>query len=93
MSEEQKEMQVELANEEVKSVEPVIGESVATDDFDWEAYANGDTLSAEEKEKLTQKYSETLSSVCEKEVVEGTVISMNKREVVVNIGNKSDGVI
>ena len=42
---------------------------------------------------MANRYAETLSSVVEKEVVEGTVISMNKREVVVNIGYKSDGII
>ncbi len=61
--------------------------------FDWDAYANDEVVSSEEKEALTQKYSETLSKVSEKEVVEGTVISINKREVVVNIGYKSDGII
>ncbi|MBP3419739.1 MAG: 30S ribosomal protein S1 [Marinifilaceae bacterium] len=63
------------------------------ENFDWEAYANDEVVSSEEKETLTQKYSETLSKVSEKEVVEGTVISINKREVVVNIGYKSDGII
>ncbi len=61
--------------------------------FDWDAYANDEVVSSEEKETLTQKYAETLSKVSEKEVVEGTVISINKREVVVNIGYKSDGII
>ena len=63
------------------------------ENFDWEAYANDDVVSSAEKEELTQKYTETLSKVSEKEVVEGTVISINKREVVVNIGYKSDGII
>ena len=61
--------------------------------FDWDAYANDEVVSSEEKAELTQKYTETLSKVSEKEVVEGTVISINKREVVVNIGYKSDGII
>jgi small subunit ribosomal protein S1 len=45
------------------------------------------------REELTKKYDVTLNTIKEKEVVEGTVISMNKREVVVNIGFKSDGII
>ena len=63
------------------------------DDFDWDAYANDAVMDESEREELTRKYAETLSKVEEKEVVEGTVISMNRREVVVNIGYKSDGVI
>ncbi|GHV64915.1 30S ribosomal protein S1 [Bacteroidia bacterium] len=61
--------------------------------FDWNAYANDEVIPAEEKESLRGKYTETLSKVVEKEVIEGTVIAMNKREVVVNIGFKSDGII
>ena len=87
-------MQVELAQEETKKAAPVATTSAEADDnFDWEAYANDDVIPASEKEELVNRYAETLSSVVEKEVVEGTVISMNKREVVVNIGYKSDGII
>ena len=94
MAEEQKEMQAELAQEETKKVAPVATTSAEADEnFDWEAYANDDVIPASEKEELANRYAETLSSVVEKEVVEGTVISMNKREVVVNIGYKSDGII
>ncbi|MGM9805859.1 MAG: 30S ribosomal protein S1 [Candidatus Aphodosoma sp.] len=62
-------------------------------DFDWDAYAKGDVLSKEEKERQTALYENTLNQVKDKEVVMGTIISMNKREVVVNIGFKSDGII
>ncbi len=92
MSEEQKEMQVETAEKTVKNVAPVTS-AEPDDNFDWDAYANDAVVPASEKESLTQKYAETLSKIGEKEVVEGTVISMNKREVVVNIGYKSDGII
>ena len=92
MSEEQKEMQMETAEKTVKNVVPVTS-AEPDDNFDWDAYANDAVVPASEKEALTQKYAETLSKVGEKEVVEGTVISMNKREVVVNIGYKSDGII
>ncbi len=92
MSEEQKEMQMETAEKTVKNVAPVTS-AEPDDNFDWDAYANDIVVPASEKEALTQKYAETLSKVGEKEVVEGTVISMNKREVVVNIGYKSDGII
>ena len=92
MSEEQKEMQAEAAEKNVKKVAPVTS-AEPDENFDWDAYANDAVVSASEKEALAQKYAETLSKVGEKEVVEGTVISMNKREVVVNIGYKSDGII
>ncbi len=63
------------------------------EEFDWDAYAKGDVYSQESKEKLTESYDNTLSKINDKEVVTGTVTSMNKREVVVNIGYKSDGVV
>lgn len=62
-------------------------------DFDWDAYENGDVVTKEEKAALTAQYDNTLSKVKDKEVVTGTIIAMNKREAVVNIGYKSDGVI
>ena len=92
MSEEQKEMQVEAAEKAAKKVAPVTT-AEPEENFDWDAYENDAVVPVSEKDALTQKYAETLSKVGEKEVVEGTVISMNKREVVVNIGYKSDGII
>ena len=92
MSDEQKEMQVEAAEKAAKKVAPVTT-AEPEENFDWDAYENDAVVPASEKDALTQKYAETLSKVGEKEVVEGTVISMNKREVVVNIGYKSDGII
>lgn len=53
----------------------------------------GDVLTGVDKATLENAYDKTLNTVKEKEVIEGTVISMNKREVVVNIGFKSDGVV
>jgi small subunit ribosomal protein S1 len=70
----------------LKNVAPI-------NDFDWDAYAEGETYSAESKEKLTESYNNTLNKINDKEVVTGVVTSMNKREVVVNIGYKSDGVV
>ena len=92
MSEEQKEMQVEAAEKAARKVAPVTT-AEPEENFDWDAYENDAVVPVSEKDALTQKYAETLSKVGEKEVVEGTVISMNKREVVVNIGYKSDGII
>ena len=62
-------------------------------DFDWEAYANGDSNTTVSREAQTEAYEGSLNKVSDHEVVDGTVIAMNKREVVVNIGFKSDGII
>ncbi len=63
------------------------------EDFDWEAYENGDAQGAKTREELTKTYDESLNTVKDKEVIEGTIIALNKREAVVNIGYKSDGII
>ncbi len=62
-------------------------------DFDWDAYENGDTKTEKSREELTRTYDESLNTVKDKEVIEGTIIALNKREAVVNIGYKSDGII
>ncbi len=62
-------------------------------DFDWDAYAEGETYNKEQKQQLTETYDQTLSKITDKEVVMGTITDMNKREVIVNIGYKSDGVV
>jgi small subunit ribosomal protein S1 len=64
------------------------------EDFDWESLEDGlDLYSKKRRNELENLYNDTLNTVQEKEVIEGTVISMNKREVVVDIGYKSDGVV
>ncbi|OJX90856.1 MAG: 30S ribosomal protein S1 [Paludibacter sp. 47-17] len=63
------------------------------EDFDWDAYEKGDTMTAADKKALESVYDNTLNAIKDKEVVEGTVISINKREVVVNVGYKSDGIV
>jgi small subunit ribosomal protein S1 len=62
-------------------------------DFDWNAYENGVVNTAMSKEDLQKAYDKTLNQINTNDVVMGTVISMNKREVVVNIGYKSDGIV
>ncbi|MFW5871694.1 MAG: 30S ribosomal protein S1 [bacterium] len=63
-------------------------------DFDWERYASEEKAYTEDQKKQYEKmYDDTLSVISVNEVVDGTVISMNKREVVVNIGYKSEGVV
>ena len=62
-------------------------------EFDWDAYEKGEVFGAQSKEDLIKIYDQTLNAIKDKEVVEGTVISINKREVVVNVGYKSDGIV
>ena len=62
-------------------------------DFDWDAYEHGDNKSEKSREELTKTYDESLNTVKDKDVIEGTIIALNKREAVVNIGYKSDGII
>ncbi len=72
--------------ENLKNIEPVA-------DFDWNAFENGTVESTQSREEQEKAYDGTLGRVNENEVVEGKVISIGKREVVVNIGYKSDGII
>ncbi len=86
------EQPVEKAEEQVKDV--VSSVLIESDpQFDWEKYEEGDYQSEIQKTDLEKMYNDTLSAVKVNEVVDGTVISMNKREVVVNIGYKSEGVV
>ncbi|RRG20556.1 30S ribosomal protein S1 [Ancylomarina euxinus] len=62
-------------------------------EFDWDAFENEDAGFAANRADLEAQYDKTLSTVAEKEVIDGIVISMNKREVVINIGYKSDGIV
>ena len=68
-----------------KNVQPL-------ENFNWEEFENG-TVANVSKEELDKAYDETLNKVSEHQVVDGTVISVDKKEVVVNIGYKSDGII
>ena len=63
------------------------------EDFDWDAYEKGETAGEKSREELTKTYDESLNTVKNKDVIEGTIIALNKREAVVNIGYKSDGII
>lgn len=63
------------------------------EDFDWDAYENGENKGEKTREELTKTYDESLNTVKDKDVIEGTIIALNKREAVVNIGYKSDGII
>jgi len=71
---------------------PVLNASVDPDKFDWDAF-EGEAAYGENKAEIEQMYDNTLSKVVEGEVVEGVVTAISKREVIVNIGYKSEGVI
>ena len=70
---------------DLKNVQPLA-------DFDWEEFVNGSQANVS-KQDLEKAYDETLNKIQEHQVVEGTVIALDKKEVVVNIGYKSDGII
>jgi small subunit ribosomal protein S1 len=63
------------------------------ENFDWDAYEHGTTESAAEKESQEKAYDNTLSKLTEHEVVEGKIIALDKRQAIVDIGYKSDGII
>ena len=72
--------------EEVKNV-------VANENFDWNAFENDLGVYDQDKAQITEAYDKTLSNVNVGEVVEGPVTGVNKREVIVNVGYKSEGII
>jgi small subunit ribosomal protein S1 len=72
-------------SELTKNVQPL-------QDFNWDEFENG-TVANVSKEELDKAYDETLNKVADHQVVDGKVISVDKKEVVVNIGYKSDGII
>ena len=79
--------------EEKKVAQPEAAAPVDLATFDWDAYENDLGVYDDTKEHIEAEYDQTLSKVQVGEVVEGTVIGLNKREVVVNIGYKSEGII
>jgi len=94
MAEEQK----EAANTEQRTSSAVNNGTVAfaepPADFDWGAVEDEKTaLSANDRQQIEKAYEDTLTSIAEKEVLMGTVVGMNKKEVVINIGYKSEGVV
>lgn len=66
---------------------------VANENFDWNAFENESGLYDQSKDEIAKQYDNTMSNIAVGETVEGTVSEINKREVIVNIGYKSEGVI
>ena len=85
-------MAEETKIEEVKKSS--LNASVAPEEFDWDAFeGNAEIYGNADKASIEAAYDQTLSKVVENEVVEGVVTAISKREVIVNIGYKSEGVI
>lgn len=77
-----------------EKTQPVSNASMPVESFDWDAFESESNLyGGAKKEEITEKYDQTLSNIQSGEVVEGTVTALDKREVLVNIGFKSEGVI
>ena len=88
----QQEEAAETAKKETPKV--ALNASIDPEKFDWDAYeSEASVYGNEDKSKIEEAYTNTLSRVVENEVVEGTVTAISKREVIVNIGYKSEGVI
>ena len=68
-----------------------MAENLSLQNFDWEAFEN--ESKGIQNEEILSKYDATLNAIKDQEVVEGTVMAINKREVVVNVGYKSDGIV
>ena len=80
--------------EQQPALENKVEKGPKTEEFNWDAIGKRDQVySAKDREKLESLYTKTLSQITEKEVIEGTVIAKSDREIFVNIGFKSDGVI
>ncbi len=85
----------------VETVEAVVEEvphtprkAEAPEDFDWDIFEHGQSAyDADEMAKMDEVYGDTLNSINELEVMEGTIVAMTKKEVVINVGYKSEGVI
>ncbi|MBQ2290979.1 MAG: 30S ribosomal protein S1 [Paludibacteraceae bacterium] len=68
-----------------------MAENLSLQNFDWDAFEN--EAHGKQNEEILGKYDATLNAIKDQEVVEGTVMSINKREVVVSVGFKSDGIV
>ncbi len=91
---EEKGQELNAPAEKEAQKEQTIAVETANPDFDWDSYESDEiVVDSSKREDLEKMYDETLSTISEKEVIDGVVISMNKREVVINIGFKSDGIV
>ncbi len=92
--EEEESFEDEGAEEVVQEIKKIKKEEVSLENFNWDTYSNVPNLySSTERSQMEAMYDKTLSSITENEIIDGKVIAMNKREVVINIGFKSEGVV
>lgn len=84
--EQNEQTQEQPAVEEVKA-------AASPEEFDWDAYESDSSIKSDKRIELENLYDQTLSSITENEVVDGKVVAMNKREALINIGYKSEGVV
>ncbi len=91
---EQSELKTEKTNEKESKVLKDKDSEATKEEFNWDALGvKEDLYPPEERAELEKMYDETLSTIAENEVIEGTVVGLTKREVVINIGYKSDGIV
>ena len=91
---EEKDQELTAPIEKEAQKEQSIAVETANPDFDWDSFESDEiVVDNAKREDLEKMYDETLSTISEKEVIDGVVIAMNKREVVINIGFKSDGIV
>ena len=84
----------EGAEEVVNEIKKIKKEDVSLENFNWDTYSNApNAYAAGERAEMEAMYDQTLSSITENEIIDGKVIAMNKREVVINIGYKSEGIV
>ena len=84
----------EGAEEVAEEIKKIKKEDVSLENFNWDTYSNAPNMyTADERVAMEAMYDKTLSSITENEIIEGKVIAMNKREVVINIGYKSEGIV
>ena len=92
--EEEESFEDEGAEEVVNEIKKIRKEDVSLENFNWDTYSNApNAYAANERAEMEAMYDKTLSSITENEIMEGKVIAMNKREVVINIGYKSEGIV
>jgi small subunit ribosomal protein S1 len=83
-----------VQNEEVKQEKPVAASAPKKEEFDWDNFEKEvDGYSSEERQELEKLYDDTMSTIGENEVIDGTVVAITKREVIINIGYKSEGIV
>ena len=93
-AEDEESFEDEGAEEVVQEIKKIKKEDVSLENFNWDTYSNvPNAYAADERATMEAMYDKTLSSINENEIIEGKVIAMNKREVVINIGFKSEGIV